>query len=377
MSYFTNKPKTLRVGALQLTNTLDMERNILHATPAIEAAVRRGASLIILPELYTTGYTCDEQMWENAERMEDGPTRTWLTGITARLNVHIGASFLEASGEHFYNTFIICHAGDVVGVVRKQVPSALEAYLFAPAPGGVGSHIIPCPALGLRVGVGICYETHLSFLADSLVEERADILVMPHSCPNVERVPEEVMLRFRSVVLGVPKAYAVALGIPTIFVNKAGAWSSTMLGWGGEKYFKANFIGGTQVVDWNGEVVSIAPKQSDQLLVSDVRIAPSDVMERGMGVAAFHNAVKRTLGAPRAKYRTWLGPTMPWFLQALFTANEVAGELFYRSNIRRKRAALRISLYEGDAPPPEWQHQRGFAYLSAATVLGGGAAIFA
>ena len=46
------------------------------------------------------------------------------------------------------------------------------------------------------------------------------------------------------------------------------------------------------MVDWNGEVVSIASKQGDQLLVSDVRIAPSDVMERGMGVAAFHNAVK-------------------------------------------------------------------------------------
>ena len=59
------------------------------------------------------------------------------------LQIWLGASFLEASGADFYDTFVLtAPSGNEAGRVRKQIPAGPEAYFFR---GEIGSHVISTP----------------------------------------------------------------------------------------------------------------------------------------------------------------------------------------------------------------------------------------
>lgn len=104
------RPSTLRVAALQLRSSNDdVLGNLERALPHVEAAAAAGAQLVLLPELFSSGYSFTRALWRVAERL-DGPTRRFASAAAARLRVHIGLSFLEARGAHFCNTFIMLGA---------------------------------------------------------------------------------------------------------------------------------------------------------------------------------------------------------------------------------------------------------------------------
>ena len=111
------RPTSLRVAALQLRSANDdVLGNLERALPHAEAAAAAGAQLLLLPEMYSSGYTFTQDLWRTAERL-DGPTRRFASALAARLRVHVGLSFLEARGEHFCNTFILLGAR---GCVRAR-----------------------------------------------------------------------------------------------------------------------------------------------------------------------------------------------------------------------------------------------------------------
>ena len=113
----STKPATVCVAALQLNCThLDIEGNLSRALPFVEEAASRGAKIIVLPELYSSGYFFHRRLWEAAERGCEGPTAAWARKHAKKLRVHIGVGFLEARGKHFYDTFII--AGACVSVTQ-------------------------------------------------------------------------------------------------------------------------------------------------------------------------------------------------------------------------------------------------------------------
>ena len=105
------RPSSLRVAAIQTeSDFLDKDGNIARAKPLIEEAAREGAVLVLLPEMFAGYvYSCD-LMWGAAETLSEGKISRFLCSEAKRLHIHLGASLLEANGEHFYNTFIL--AGD-------------------------------------------------------------------------------------------------------------------------------------------------------------------------------------------------------------------------------------------------------------------------
>jgi N-carbamoylputrescine amidase len=230
----SGRPATLRVAALQLNSASgDVGGNLARAVPFVEAAAAAGAQLVLLPELYSSGFVFDRTLWDAAERLADGATRVWLCALAARLRIHLGTSVLEARGAHFFNTFMLAQPdGTLAGVVRKQTPAALEAFFFAPGtPAGAHAHVIPCPLLGgLRLGVGICYENAMDYLAHGMIEAQADVLLMPHSACRVEGVPAGVVAAYDAVLTAMPQRYALALRIPVVLANKSGPWTSSFLG---------------------------------------------------------------------------------------------------------------------------------------------------
>jgi predicted amidohydrolase len=63
------RPATLRVAALQLNSAPDdVAGNLTRATPHAEAAAAASAQLLLLPELYVSGYAFTRALWRTAER---------------------------------------------------------------------------------------------------------------------------------------------------------------------------------------------------------------------------------------------------------------------------------------------------------------------
>lgn len=172
--------RTLTLAVLQpeaishsLTDSLDW------LAKQAEQAAACGAQLALLPELFASPFWFTAEVWRWAQP-QGGLVKRFLQD-TARANgLYLGGSYLEARGEHFYNTFALASpAGQIVGRVGKAHPCSLERAVFAPSP---GAQVIDTE-LG-RIGVAICYDNALREVVDPLLAAKPDVWLMPLSAPG-------------------------------------------------------------------------------------------------------------------------------------------------------------------------------------------------
>ena len=160
-----------------------------------------------------TGSYLSSDTWDFAEP-SNGKTVQWLKSTSKRLRVWLGAGFFEADGEDFYDTFVVTTPeGQEAGRVRKALPAEGEAYFFR---GELGPHILHT-AIG-NIGVGICAESYYCMLPTELIKQSADLVLMPHSAPDMSGsggLPPPPGTRLASW-------YAKKLAIPVAMVNKVG-----------------------------------------------------------------------------------------------------------------------------------------------------------
>jgi len=313
------KVKNLRVAVVQMeSKNGNIVSNLNHATEFINQAAAKGAELILLPELMSTGYIFSTAIWDAAE-CKNGPTEKWMKSSSARLGVWLGTSYLEADGEDFFNTFVLTAPnGKIAGRVRKQKPAGPEAFFFR---GDTGSHTISTK-LG-KIGVGICYENYLCFLPQLLYDNEVDLILMPHSAP-IHGLDGSSIASF----------YAKLLGIPAIMVNKVGSFYSPPLrflsptliaeGW---RPMVNTFPGKSAIADSDGNIK--AKMGSDEgILVEDVRLNPS--LKTKLELKCDNRWIK----AP------------PHKKQQYYDKTENLGSAWYSESSERKQRAVSISCKE-------------------------------
>lgn len=309
--------RSIRVAALQLeSRNGDIEGNLSRASVHVAEAARRGAELVLAPELLAAGYLLTEAIWDGAEPT-NGPTVRWLEGEARRHGIFLGTSFLEASGEDFFNTFVLCApSGAECGRVRKETPALFETYFTR---GDAGPHVIRTE-LG-AIGVGICYENQLAFLPERLTSGDVDLVLMPHSAPSP---PAGTMLgnRFARVfddaLRSLPGFYAGALGVPVVLANKSGPWTSPLPGLPFMTQ-RSRFPGLSAIADGDGTVrASMGPEEG--VIVESVTMDPS----------------QKTHACPPCRGR-W-ARAMP-VSAALARVPEMLGTRWYARSARRKARA--------------------------------------
>ena len=315
--------RNLRVASIQLETRLgEVETNLHHAEQLVIRAAAEGASLVVLPELFNTGYLANRDLWSHVEP-RSGRTARWLSTLAHRFEVYLGGGLVVWDGVDVVNGFAVAGPdGAVVGWAQK---SNAEAYLFQR---GHGTHVIQT-GIG-RLGIGICADCQSPRILRALHQHAAELVLMPHAAPTpaVARgaVSSADIAEQRRRMAELPVTYARALGVPAVFVNQTGAMAP-MSGILGRLMDPDVFRlqGGSRTVDSDGVVVGSLDVAED-VLVADVTLDPA----------------RRTWHAPRS-YGGWLTPGNPLVRRLVIPADIGLGRLSYRRGRGRRRSCLAAS----------------------------------
>jgi predicted amidohydrolase len=158
------------------------------------------ADLVVLPELFATGYqfASGDEVTALAEPAPGGPTTAALEAIARATGATVVAGLAElAEDGAIYNSAAVVYPSGFLTTYRKLHLFHEERTWFAPGPRP--PPVIRTPQ-GLRVGVMICFDWRFPEVARHLALEGADViahpsnLVRPH-CPDamVTRALENVV----------------------------------------------------------------------------------------------------------------------------------------------------------------------------------------
>lgn len=117
--------------------------NRARTVAAILAAADRGARIIVLPELVTSGYCLDRELLDMAAEELHGPTLEAWTKESARLNVVIAGGFCETADGKLYNSALLVGPDGLLLHYRKLHLFDREKLVFAP--GDVGLGVVETP----------------------------------------------------------------------------------------------------------------------------------------------------------------------------------------------------------------------------------------
>lgn len=184
------------VAACQVAPVLgDVEGNLARATGAIRSAAARGADIVVLPELVTTGYvfTDAEELRPYAESVQGPALRAFAT-VAAELDVIVIGGFAESDeSQRLRNSAFVVDATGVRAVYRKAHLWDNEVNIFVP-----GDELPPViDSLFGRIAVVLCYDIEFPEWTRTAALRGADLLCVPTNWPATavppgER-PEEVL----------------------------------------------------------------------------------------------------------------------------------------------------------------------------------------
>jgi predicted amidohydrolase len=197
---------TRLVAAIQMTSGPDKSANLAEAVDLVTRAARRGAALIVLPELFT-GLGDPARMVAQAEPIP-GPAVDTLSQVARAHRVTLVAGSLAeraAEAGKVYNTSVLLGPdGQLLARYRKMhlfhidLPGRLqfrEADLVV-----AGERIAVTDTLVGRVGQAICFDLRFPEQFRQLVDQGAECVALP-SAFTTSTGPDhwEVLLRARAI----------------------------------------------------------------------------------------------------------------------------------------------------------------------------------
>ncbi|MFZ1504985.1 MAG: nitrilase-related carbon-nitrogen hydrolase [Nitrospira sp.] len=206
------------------------------------------ADLIVLPELFATGYqfVSQEEVFQLAEPVPDGATTKRLADMAARRGMTIVAGLPELDGRRCFNSAVVVGPNGFIGCYRKTHLFFEETLWFTPGDSGFQVWDIGMA----KVGVMICFDWYYPESARTLALQGAEIiahpsnLVLPH-CPDsmVTRCLENRVF--------------------SVTANRIGSEAR-----GGKE--RLTFIGMSEVVGPRGRILHRAPRETEDLTIVEI-----------------------------------------------------------------------------------------------------------
>ncbi|MEM1956963.1 MAG: nitrilase-related carbon-nitrogen hydrolase [Archaeoglobaceae archaeon] len=181
----------IRVALAQQRISADRDVNLMKGLSLVKRALQVKANLVILPELFTTGFY--ENNLQAVKSLDE--ELELLLKLSKEKDIVIVAGVAEKS-DKLYNSAVIVHRGEIIGVYRKNLlfPLTKEKEIFAK---GNTLEVFETP-VG-KIGILICYEVRFPQLARKLVKKGADMIAIPAEFPKQRIEHWKTLLKARAI----------------------------------------------------------------------------------------------------------------------------------------------------------------------------------
>lgn len=154
------------------------DANLAASLHHINVAAKAGASLIVLPELASTGYSFDtrEEAYAHAELVPDGPTCQAWTAAALKHDAYIVAGIAEIDGVRLYDTAVLIGPEGYIGRYRKTHLWNREKLIFTAG----DEYPVFDTRIG-RIGLLICWDIWFPEVARILAAQGADVICSPNN----------------------------------------------------------------------------------------------------------------------------------------------------------------------------------------------------
>ena len=269
--------KNITVAAVQMRCGTNMEENLEKAERLVREAAALGADLILLPELFSRHYFCQErryEYYEYAHSLEESPEVNYFIPIAGELGVVLPVSFYERDKTRLFNSEAVIDAdGSVLGVYRKtHIPDDhyyQEKFYFTP--GDTGFKVWDT-AFG-RIGIGICWDQWFPETARALALGGAQLLLFPTAIGSEPVLEVDSMPHWRRVMQG----HAAANLMPVIAANRTGSEKVSPCKENGFQKSGLMFYGSSFITDQTGEIIASASRDKEEILTAHFDL---DVLEK-------------------------------------------------------------------------------------------------
>ena len=200
---------TLNITTIQSPADLNgPQARLIWLTQTLEKHVTQPCDLIILPELFQSGYHIGNKVAEHAEP-SDGPFAKAVSGLAENHGTAILYGYSENQGGALFNSAqCIDKTGQVIGHHRKLLlPPGFEGDHFA---AGNSCELF---TLGeFRIGILVCYDAEFPENLRHVALQGADLVVVPTALGAQWGVVSEKVMPTRAFENGVYVCYANSSG---------------------------------------------------------------------------------------------------------------------------------------------------------------------
>jgi deaminated glutathione amidase len=197
----------MRIAALQMVSTPDVDRNLDVAASLIDGAARAGAQLVALPEYFCLLGRRDTDKLALAEDDGSGPIQRLLADSARRAKVWVvgGTLPMRTNDPQRVRNSCCVYAPDGRRVARYD-----KIHLFAYDNGRerydegrvleAGDTPVALQAAGLRIGLSVCYDLRFPELYRALGRPPCDLICVPSSFTyTTGEAHWELLLRARAI----------------------------------------------------------------------------------------------------------------------------------------------------------------------------------
>lgn len=279
-----SKNQNISLALIQHPCSADRDENIARSETAIRDAAKRGAELILLQELHTGLYFCQQESPHNFDLAESipGPSTAHFAHLAAELDVVIVASLFERRGAGVYhNTAVVLDRQQgMVGQYRKMHipddPGFYEKYYFSP-----GGHVPdkqgfePIDTSVGRLGVLVCWDQWFPEAARLMTLAGADLLLYPTAIGWDNRDDSNERTRQHDAWITVQRGHAIANGIPLAACNRTGFEADPGGQGNGIHFWGSSFVAGPQ-----GEILARASQDTAETILAKIDLTRTEQVRR-------------------------------------------------------------------------------------------------
>ena len=255
----------------------ELQTNLDTAERLVREAARRGARIILIPELFEGHYFCkdvDARHLSRALPIDGNPTVARLAALARELGMVLQLSLYERANNALFNTVVMVVAdGSTLGTYRKSHipdgPGYSEKFYFSP--GDTGFRVWDT-AHG-RVGLAICWDQWFPEAARAMALQGAECLLYPTAIGSEPPDPSwDSSGHWERVMQG----HAGANLLPVVAANRTGHEK-------GEQT-EITFYGSSFIADNTGAKVAEAGREGEAVLVAEFDRAQLDRMKLSWGL---------------------------------------------------------------------------------------------